>query len=119
VSDQREVIPSGRQPAPWYLHLIPVARFLIEARGHMPLERPEKFGFTQDYDGFKCHLSRNITEEDWVAINEHFVVPENLVYFLGRILDQDNSIELIGYDTIDDVDGEIPIEVWEERQRAK
>lgn len=85
----------------------------------MPLEEPEEFGFTQDYDGFKCHLTHAITDEDWTAINERFVVPGNVVYVFGRIRDQDNGIELIGHDEIEDVDGVIPIGLWEERQRAE
>jgi hypothetical protein len=46
-------------------------------------------------------------------------VPDNIVYIFGRIRDQANGIEMVGFDTILDVDGEIPIEVWEERQRAQ
>jgi hypothetical protein len=118
VGEEREVIPAGTQPAPWYLHLIPLAKFLVEERGHMPLEEPEEYGWVLR-NGMNCHLTRSITEEDWEAVNAHFVVPSNLVYIFGRIRDQANKVQLIGHDTIIDVDGEIPIEVWEERQRAR
>jgi hypothetical protein len=118
MNNDREVIPAGEQPPPWYLHLIPLARFLVEERGHMPLEEPDEYGWFLE-NGMKCHLSRSITAEDWEAVNEHFVVPPNVVYIFGRIRDQVNKVEMIGFDTIIDLDGEIPIEVWEERQRAK
>ena len=84
----------------------------------MPLEEPEEYGW-QLADGMQCLLARSITSEDWEAVNKRFVVPPNLVYIFGRIRDQSNGVEMIGFDTIVDVDGEIPIEVWEERQRAK
>lgn len=68
--------------------------------------------------GLKCHLTHSISEEDWTALNEHFVIPDNIVYMFGRIRDQANKFELIGHEEITDVDGVIPIDVWIERQRA-
>ena len=122
VSDEREIIPAGEQPAPWFLHLRPITRFLITERGHMPIEEvedPEDWGFTQEMDGFECHLTHGITPEDWAAINERFVIPANVVYMFGLIRDQDNNIDIVGHDEITDRDGVIPIDVWEERQRAE
>jgi hypothetical protein len=117
--DEREVIPAGRQPGIGYKHLFPIAKFLIEQRGHMAMEEPEAFGFIyENGSGYHCALTRSITGEDWAALNVRFVVPDNIVYIFGRIRDQANGIEIAGYDTIVDIDGEIPIEVWEERQRA-
>jgi hypothetical protein len=89
----------------------------VEERGHTPLEKPEEYGWIFE-NGMNSHLARGITPEDWEAINERFVVPANVVYIFGRIRDEANKLEVIGYDMIIDRDGEIPIEVWEERQRA-
>ena len=116
MNDEREAIAAGRQPAPWYRHLLPIARFLIEERGHQAIERPDKFGFRQEMDGYECHLTRRITAEDWAAINDHFVLPENVVYIFGLIRDQTNNIDMVGHDEMVERDGVIPIEVWEERQ---
>jgi hypothetical protein len=119
VSDEREVIAAGEQPPPWYKHLLPIARFLIEERGHMAMDRADRFGFTQEGDGYECHLTRKITVEDWAAINERFVVPANVVYIFELIRDQDNNIDMVGHDEIADIGGVFPAEVWEERQRAQ
>jgi hypothetical protein len=119
VTDEREVIPAGKQPMPWYRHLLPIGRFLIEERGHLPLERPDKFGFAQKFDGYKCELTRGITEEDWAALNERVVIPDNVVYIFNVIRDQMNGVEIVGFDEMEDPDGVIPIDVWVERQRAE
>jgi hypothetical protein len=119
VSGEREVIPAGRQPAPGYRHLLPIARLLIEDRGHMAIDRPEKFGFRQELDGYECHLTRSITAEDWAAVNERFVLPENVVYIFGLIRDQVNNIDMVGHDEMFERDGAVSIEEWEARLRAK
>jgi hypothetical protein len=85
----------------------------------MPVERPDRFGFTQTGDGYECHLTRKITAEDWAAINERFVVPANVVYMFELIRDQDNNIDMVGHDEVADLDGLFSAEEWEERQRAR
>jgi hypothetical protein len=114
----REVIPGGEQRPPWYLHLLPVARFLVEERGHTPIEEPEEFGWTQDIDGFKCHLTHRITDEDWAAINERFELPNTIGYFHGLIRDNLNRVDMMGHDTIISDEGQIPIEEWEAQQKG-
>jgi hypothetical protein len=118
-SPEREVIPAGEQPMPGYRHLFPIAKFLIEERGHMPIENPDRYGYVYTLDGAKFRFTRRITDEDWAAINERFVMPKNIGFFHGLMRDNDNHIDMMGFDTIISVGGEIPAEVWEERQRAK
>ncbi len=114
--DTREIIPGGEQPLFSYEHLMPIARFLVEERGHMPLTRPEKYGFVQR-NGFRCLLTRRITDEDWAAINQRFALPNTIGYAYGVIRDNLNSMEFEGYDEIITEDGVIAIEEWEARQR--
>jgi len=114
---EREVIIGGRQPPPWYTHLLPIAKFLVEERGHIPLERPERYGFRQTGGGLQCQLARRITDEDWAAINERFELPMNIQFFHGLIRDNDNRIDFMGFDEIQGDEGLIPIEVWEAQQR--
>jgi hypothetical protein len=109
---QREAIPSGEQPAPWYKHLLPIAKFLIEERGHMAIEKPEKYGCVYGLGGGKFRLTRRITDDDWAAINERFVMPDNIGFFNGLMRDNDNHVDMMGFDTI----GDIPAEEWEAKQ---
>ena len=114
--DNRETIPSGRQPPFSYEHLLPIARFLVEERGHMPIEQPENFGFVH-MDGFQCRLTRRITDEDWAAIKQRFVLPDTIGYGDGVIRDNLNWMEFLGIERVITEDGVIPIEEWEARQR--
>jgi hypothetical protein len=62
----------SEQAAPFaFEHLLPIAKFLIEERGHMPLSRPEELGF-EHMDGFQCRVTRRSTGADWAAVNERF-----------------------------------------------
>lgn len=116
TGDSREIIPGGEQPLFSYQHLIPIAKFLIEERGHMPIERPEKFGFIHAA-GFRCELTRRITDEDWAAINRRFVLPDTIGYGDGLIRDNLNRMDIEGIEEMITEDGVIPIEEWEARQR--
>ena len=118
TGDTREIIPEGEQPLFSYQHLIPIARFLVEERGHVPLSRPEKFGFVK-MNGFRCRLTRRITDEDWAAINQRFALPDTIGYGDGMIRDNLNRMDIEGYDEIITEDGVIPIEEWEARQRDR
>jgi hypothetical protein len=111
--DGREIIPAGEQPAPWYRHLLPIAKFLIEERGHLPIEKPQKYGFWMTAGGFECHLTRSITEADWQAINQRFVIPENIRYHAGLIRDGVNRIDMVGNDICIGDHGVEPIENME------
>jgi hypothetical protein len=114
--DGREIIPSGKQPAPWYHHMVPIAKFLIEERGHLPVDKPEKYGF---YNG-ECQLTRSITAEDWAAINEHFVIPDNIAFMFGYLIrDGVNGIDMLGFDTFQGLHGDKPVEVVEEEIRQR
>lgn len=113
----RVVIPGGEQPPFTFVHLYPIARFLIEERGHMPLAHPERFGFVHMH-GFQCRLARRITDDDWAAIRQRFVLPDTIGYHGGIIQDNLNRMQFIGFDEMITEDGVIPIEEWEARQRA-
>lgn len=97
------VIPAGRQCFTWE-HLIPVAQLLIE-RGHLPLRRKDKSGFFSTPGGVVCHLTRAITPDDWDAVADKFVIPDNLVYFRGLIRDNDNKVDMLGIEEISTSDG--------------
>lgn len=118
TGDTREIIPAGEQPLFSWEHLLPIAKFLVEERGHMPLSRPENYGFLQ-LNGFRCRLTRWITDEDWIAINQRFALPETIGYGDGLIRDNLNRIDIEGFDEIICEDGVIPIEEWEVRQRDR
>jgi len=115
----REVISGEKQPPPWYTHLLPIAKFLVEERGHMPIEEPEEYGFVEGFDGYNCHLTHRITDEDWAAINERFELPKTIGFFQGLLRDNVNGIDIMGHDTIISDEGQIPIEEWEAQQRAQ
>jgi hypothetical protein len=110
---EREVIPAGEQPGAGYRHLFPIARFLIEERGHMPLENPDRYGYVYGLGGGRFWFTRRITDEDWAALNERFVIPDNIGFFHGLMRDNDNHLDMMGFDMIDDV----PAEEWEAQQR--
>ncbi|HEX3827889.1 MAG TPA: hypothetical protein VHV82_11520 [Sporichthyaceae bacterium] len=114
--DGREIIPAGKQPGPGYRHLIPIAKFLIEERGHLPLDQPQRFGF---HNG-DCQLTRSITADDWAAVNERFVLPDHVGFFCGYIIrDYLNEIDILGFDTFQGLDGDQPVEVMEEEIRKR
>jgi hypothetical protein len=115
-AEARIVIPEGRQRFTWE-HLIPIAQLLIE-RGHVPITKKQKFGFSSTPGGVECRLTRAFTLDDWDAINERFVVPDNLVYFRGLIRDNANKVDMIGIEEISTVDGVMGPEEWEARERA-
>jgi hypothetical protein len=114
-ADDRRVIPPGKQPRA-YRHLFPIAQLLIE-RGHNPIDCPDKFGFCPTQGGMVCTLTHRFTQEDWNAINERFVVPDNIRWFNGLIRDTANHIDMMGTDEIMSRGELIPIGVWEERRR--
>jgi hypothetical protein len=117
--DGRQIVPAGEQPAPWYRHLLPIAKFLIEERGHLPLEGPKKYGFHMADGGYECHLTRSISQADWEAINELFVIPENVGYHAGLIRDGINRIDMLGTDTCIGDHGIEPIENLEAEIRER
>ena len=45
------------------------------------------------------------------------MVPTNIAFFAGIIRDNINGVDIIGYNSVQDIDGVVPIEVWEERER--
>lgn len=118
--DVREVIPDGKQPLFSYRHLVPVAKFLIEERGHYPFPPSRsvvsfEWGFRR-LNGLRCQLTRWITQDDWAAINERFVVPDTIGYNGGIIQDNLNYVYIEGFEQIMSEDGVIPIEEWEVRR---
>jgi hypothetical protein len=118
----REVIPAGEQPWFSFQHLVPIAKFLIQERGHGTLPKEEsvvsfEWGFVR-MNGLRCQLTHRITDEDWAAINERYVMPDNIGYRDGLIRDNVNSIDIEGIEAMVCEDGVVPIEEWEERQRA-
>jgi hypothetical protein len=116
VPDGRETIPAGEQPEPGYMHMVPIAKFLIEERGHLPIQKPEKYGFRMG----DCRLTHSITAEDWAAVNERFVLPDHIGFFSGYIIrDYLNRIDILGTDTCIGADGTQPIEVLEEEIRRR
>jgi hypothetical protein len=118
MNDEREVVQAGPvEPISWK-HLYPIARFLVEERGHLPLYNPEKWGLSGSPVSFQ--FSRRITEADWEAINRRFVIPDNIVYYApkGWIQDNVNRVYFEGNDKIIGLDGVEPIEIWEAEERA-
>lgn len=90
-SDDRVVIPGGRLRPPRWRHLVPIARFLVEERGHLPIQDPERWGFAGMGVSW---FSRRISEEN-----------DTGVYFEGTNM-------IIG------LEGSEPIEIWEAKERA-
>ena len=115
-SDPREVIPAGRlRPPSSWVHLVPLARFLVVERGHLPIHEPARWGFT---GAGSFQFSRRITEADWEALNQHFVIPPNIWFDQGLIRDQDNRADLFGADEVEVLNGMEPIDAWEAKERA-
>jgi hypothetical protein len=100
-----------------YAHLIPIAKLPIERGHHLPLHRRSKFGFGSRPGRVVCDLSRTITPDDWAAINERFLLPDNIAYYKGLIRDSANGVDFLGCDEIVCDDGLQPISVWEQRER--
>ena len=120
AQETREVIPSGRQPFRSFKHLVPIAKFLVQRRGHPLMPEDDmldtyEWGFV-DLNGIRCQLARRITAEDWAAINEHFVVPDTITYRNGQIRDNLHRIIMEGVDVMITVDGPVPIDEYLARQ---
>lgn len=103
-------------PPPSWMHFVPIARFLVQERGHLPLYEPERWGFT-DMGSFQ--FSRRITDADWEAVRLRFVLPPNIGFHeIGFIQDDDNGVYFEGSDVIIGLEGAEPIEIWEAKERA-
>lgn len=113
--ETREVVPAGEQES-GFRHMIPIARLLIE-RGHPPIDEDSTFGFNPSPAGMVCALGRMFSSADWDAINERFVIPDNIVYFHGLIRDNTNWVDMMGWDEVVCLDGVQSVDVWEERER--
>jgi hypothetical protein len=114
--DGRQIIPASEQEVTAH-HLYPIAKFLIEERGHLPIEKPEKYGFWEPYE---CKLTRAITRADWEAVNERFVLPENIGFFCGYIIrDSANGIDIIGFDQLIGFNGLEPVDDLEAEIRER
>lgn len=114
IQDQREELP----PPPYqfgYRHLIPIVKVLMQ-RGHLPIDERARYGFCPGQGMTKCHLTHPLTEEDWAAVTERFVIPEHIVWWNNVIRDQENGVQIQGDRIIIDVEGEVPIEEWMARQ---
>jgi hypothetical protein len=117
----REIIPPGEQPLFSIEHLLPIAKFLIEERGHLPIDYPQDYGFNTmaGAGGFDCHLTREITQADWDAINQRFIIPDTIWYHLGLIRDGINHMDIMGTDTCVGDHGVEPIENLEAEIRER
>jgi hypothetical protein len=115
--DGRVVIPGGRAAWPAWKHLVPIARFLVEERGHLPLYAPDRWGWSESGS---FQFSRRITQADWTALNEHYVIPPNIVFWEPKawIQDNDNRIWFEGNDVIVGSNGPEPIGTFEAQERA-
>lgn len=112
----REVIPPAPKRPPRWRRLVPIARFLVEERGHLPLYEPERWGFTA-MGSFQ--FSRRITRADREAINERFVLPRTFGFHeIGLIQDNETGVWFEGSDEIIGLNGLEPIEIWEAQERA-
>lgn len=73
--------------------------------------------------GVRVHpesLARSFTEEDWAAINERFILPDNIVFLGGGVMrDSANRLDIIGFDEVQAPDGVISIDEWEEQKRPE
>lgn len=118
-ADGREVIPAGLQSRPWWRHLVPMVRFLVEERGHLIINGPEKWGFVGMQSGYVCGLTRVITDDDWRALNDHFVIPENIGFIPGLIRDHENGCDIVGSDWIGPREGPQHVDDYEAKMRAE
>lgn len=96
-----------------YKHMIPIVKVLIE-RGHLPTSNRPKYGFRGN--GRKCHLTHALTDDDWTAVTDRYIIPENIVWRFGIIRDHENNVQIQGDDTIISGGKEMPIEEWMARQ---
>jgi hypothetical protein len=123
INDNREVIPAGEQPFWTWDHLIPIAKFLVQERGHGLLPKDPTitsydWGFMQ-FNGLRCQVTRRITDDDWAAINERFVMPDNIGYGDNLIRDNINYIDIEGVERIITVDGPIPVEEYKDYEQKR
>lgn len=109
--DDREVIPAGEQEF-FFEHLFPIARFLIQ-RGHLPIEDRRDYGFGGTGGGVVCALTHGLTDEDWAAVNERFVLPDNICFIYRVIRDSANHNDIQGVDFITHHGVATPIAEWE------
>lgn len=114
--DGREVIPPAPPRFPRWKRLVPIARFLVQERGHLPLYEPQRWGFT---DTGSFQFSRRITVADWEAINRRFELPPDFGFHeIGLIQDNETGVYFEGSDMIIGLEGAEPIEIWEAKERA-
>lgn len=117
--DDREVIPAGEQDRPLWRHLVPMVRFLVEERGHLLINGPEKFGFVGMQSSYVCSLTRVITDDDWQALNERFVIPDNIGFFKGLIQDNENGCDIVGTEWVGLADHRQHVDDYEAELRAE
>ncbi|MGQ0467079.1 MAG: hypothetical protein ACT4QG_17400 [Sporichthyaceae bacterium] len=103
--DDREVISGEYQKWPGWHHLKPLIRFLVEERGHLILRPDYEWGVGPRPGGKDCALTRMITDEDWAAINERFVIPDTIGFGAGFIRDSENGVDISGHDWVVGLDG--------------
>lgn len=108
--DQREPLPAPNRQF-GYRHMYPIAKVLIE-RGHLPIDYRDKYGFCPSGMGRRCHLTHALTDEDWAAVTDRYILPENIVWRFGIIKDHQNRVQIQGDITIISGGQQIPIEEW-------
>jgi hypothetical protein len=79
------------------------------------LYEPERWGLSGTG---MFQFSRQITDSDWKALNQRFVLPPNLSFHKGLIRDNDNRVDFVGVDELIGLDGLEPVAVWEAKERA-
>lgn len=117
--DDREVIPAGEQERPLWRHLTPMVRLLVEERGHLIIMEPNKWGFVGMSGRYECGLTRVITDDDWQALKERFVIPRNIGFFKGLIRDNENGCDIVGTDWILTAGGREHVDTYEAKMRAE
>lgn len=114
-ADGREIIPPPPERPPRWKRLVPIARFLVQERGHLPLYEPERWGFTNG----SFQFSRRITEADWEAVQLRFDLQGSFGFHeIGLIQDNDTGVWFEGTDKLIELNGVEPIDVWEAEERA-
>ncbi len=77
-------------------HLVPLVQELL-ARGNELITAPKPHdGFEPTRDGWKCWLAYPITNDDWAALNEKFLIPPTIYHFAGAIRDSATWSDIIG-----------------------
>ncbi|MGQ0466220.1 MAG: hypothetical protein ACT4QG_12955 [Sporichthyaceae bacterium] len=114
VRDHREELSAPNRKF-GYRHMIPIVQLLMR-RGHLPIGSWDRYGFVPGGSLITCHLTYPLTEDDWAAVVERFVIPENIIWWNNVIRDQVNRLQIQGDRLILDVEGEVPIEEWAARQ---